>query len=187
MTSFSSPSPAPTIRTREQLDAVVENIVSLKGELAELERAQATEIVGVREKFRAPLTEVDRFLQKEIAWVETWARQNPSAFVTDRLLRCPHATIGYRMMPPRVERASRQWTWTEAASRLSEVEWGRRYLRTPAAEVDRDAILADLASLSNDELRQVGIKIVQGERFFIEPHGHEEEALMPEATWQEAA
>ena len=187
MTTLSSPEMGPTIRTRDQLNAVVENIVLLRLEQAELDRAQADEIAAIREKYRAPLTEVDRYLQMETAWVEAWARQNPGEFTRERIIDCPHARVGYRVMAPRVERASRRWTWTEAALALAETEWGRRYLRAPEPEVDKEAILADLATLSTDDLRQAGIKIVQGERFFIEPHGEAEPCASSDENWQEAA
>jgi len=187
MTNLSSQEMGPTIRTRDQLNAVVENIVLLRLEQAELDRAQAGEIAAIREKYRASLTEVDRYLQMEIAWVEAWARQNPAEFTGERTIDCPHARIGYRVMSPRVERASRRWTWTEAASALAEKEWGRRYLRTPEPEVDKEAILADLATLPAEDLRQVGIKVVQGERFFIEPRGESEASSASDDDWQEAA
>jgi hypothetical protein len=91
------------------------------------------------------------------------------------------ATIGFRATEPRIERASRRWNWTRIAATLAGLEWGRRYLRVPPAEVDKDALVADLANLSPLELRNVGLKVVQGERFFIAS------LVAAESTWQEAA
>jgi phage host-nuclease inhibitor protein Gam len=176
MTILPSPASSPTIRTRQHLNSVVENIVLMRSEQAELERAQAKEIAAIRDKYRAPLAEVDRLLQMETAWVEAWAKQNPEEFSGERLLECPHAQIGFRMMPPRVERASRRWSWADATAALAETAWGQRYLRTAAPEIDKEAILADLANLPTEELRQAGIKIAQGERFFIEAHERPEES-----------
>ena len=165
---FSSPT-APTIRTREQLDAVVENIVRLQLEQGDLLDAQENEIAAVREKYRVSSSR----------WTVSrkWKPRGPRrgrwptlAAFDERLLDCPHATIGFRETSPRVERASRKWTWTAAALKLAESEWGRRYLRIPSPEVDKEALLADQPTLSAEELRQAGIKIVQGERFFAEPH-----------------
>jgi phage host-nuclease inhibitor protein Gam len=187
MTTLSFPGTSPTIRNRDQLNAVVENIILLRAEQAGLDRAQADEIAAIREKYRAPLTEVDRYLQMETAWVETWARQNPDEFSAERLIDCPHARIGYRETPPRVERASRRWTWTEASIALAATAWGSRYLRTPEPEIDKETILADLATLPVEDLHEVGIKIVQGERFYIEAHGQPEESSASGENWQEAA
>jgi phage host-nuclease inhibitor protein Gam len=178
---------APTIQNRQQLEAVIENIVQLQLDRSEIEREQEREITAVRERFRAPLAELDRYLLLETTWVETWARENPEAFSDKRSLACTHAVIGFRVSPPRIERASRKWTWSEIALKLSDLAWGRRYLRQPAHEVNKEALLADRGELAAVELRKVGIKIVQEERFFITPHGPAEAAAQPEGHWQEAA
>jgi phage host-nuclease inhibitor protein Gam len=178
---------APTIQTRQELDVVVENIVNLQLDRSELEQEQEREIAGVRQKYRVPLAELDRYLLLETAWVETWARANPTAFPEKRSLACTHATIGFRVSPPRIDRASRKWTWSEIARKLSELAWGRRYLRQPAPEVNKEALLADRAELVPAELRQAGLKIVQEERFFITPHGGAESALDTGTAWEEAA
>jgi phage host-nuclease inhibitor protein Gam len=179
----------PTIQTRHELDAVVENVVQLQLARAALERDQEQEIAGIRQKFRAPLAELDRYLLLETTWVENWARANADAFPDDaRSLPCTHATIGFRVSPARVDRASRKWNWTDVAAKLGDIAWGRRYLRQPAPEVNKEALLADRAELDPAELRKCGVKIVQEERFFIAPHGAA--TLSDAATggeWQEAA
>jgi len=187
MTPLPSTSAVPVIRTREQLHAVVENIVRMRQELREIVRTQEAEIASIREKYRGPLSELDSFLQKESAWVEAWVQANPSELDENRCVECPQATVGFRVAAPRIERASRKWTWTEAALKLAETTWGRRYLRIPSPEVDKEAILADLVNLPVDDLRDSGIKIVQGERFFIEPHEPTEDRASSETSWQEAA
>jgi phage host-nuclease inhibitor protein Gam len=176
----SQPTP-PSIQNRQQLDAVVENIIHLQQNRAELERDQEREITAIRQKYRTPLAEVDRYLLLESTWVETWARANPDEFSDQRSLTCTHATIGFRVSPPRVDRASRKWTWSEISQKLSELAWGRRYLRQPAPEVNKEALLADRTELVATELRKVGLKIVQDERFFITPHGP------AESDWRKAA
>lgn len=176
---------APAIRTRQQLDAVLENIVRLRRERDELYQALDRDLAAVRQNYRAPLAEMDHYLDLETSWAETWARENPGAFAADRSLACAHATIGFTAMPPRIERASRRWTWSRIAQTLAGLAWGKRYLRVPAPEVDKEALVADLAGLSPLELRNAGIKIVQGERFFITPHPGAETSADP--AWQEAA
>ncbi|HEV3270992.1 MAG TPA: host-nuclease inhibitor Gam family protein [Candidatus Methylacidiphilales bacterium] len=189
MTPLPQPSEAsaPAIQTRRQLDAVLENIGRLQRERDELHHAQENEIAAVRQKYRVPLAEMDHYLDLETGWAESWARKNPGAFAADRSLACAHATIGFRATPPRIERASRRWTWSRIARTLAGLAWGARYLRVPAPEVDKEALLADLARLSPVELRDAGIKIVQGERFFITPHEQTETTPANEPAWREAA
>jgi len=171
----------PTIRTRQQLEAVLENIAHLQRERDELFRAQENEIAAVRQRYRASLAELEQFIELETSWAEAWARENPGALAADRSLTSPHATIGFRAAPPRIERASRRWTWSRIALTLAGLAWGKRYLRIPAPEVDRDALLADLDRLSPVDLRAAGLRIVQGEHFFINTQPTTEPA------WQEAA
>jgi len=178
--------PAPTITSRHELDAVVENIVQLQLNRAEIEREQDQEIAGIRQKFRAPLAEIERYLTLETTWVETWARSHPDSFRDRQSLALTHAVIGFRVSPHRVDRASRKWTWSAIAEKLGEMAWGRRYLRQPALEVNKEALLADRADLSSAELRTVGLKIVQEERFYIAPH-RETEGIDADEAWQEAA
>jgi phage host-nuclease inhibitor protein Gam len=178
---------APSIQTRQQLDGVVENIVQLQLDRDELERTQEREITAIRQKFRPPLAELDRYLAAEMSWVESWARENPGAFNEKRSLDCTHAIIGFRITPPRIERASRKWTWSAVALKLADLGWGKRYLRVPAPEVNKEALLADRTELSATELRQAGLRITQEERFFIAPHHDAENIAQLEVNWQEAA
>ena len=175
-------SSSPTIRTRQQLETVVANIVEMQHNRAEMIRTKEAEIDVIWDKYRAHLAEVERYLDMETAWVENWMRENPSSLDEDRCLHCEHAIIGFRAMTPRIERASRRWTWSRIALTLADLAWGRRYLRQPAAEVDKEALVADLESLSPVELREAGIKIVQGERFFVRAHDQTEETALEEAA-----
>lgn len=177
----------PSIQNRRQLEAVIENIVQLQRQRTELESAQEKEIADIRQKYRAPLAEVERYLLMETSWAETWARNNRGAFDETHSLACPHATIGFHIPPPRVERAGRRWTWSAIVVKLSQTTWGQRYLRVPAPEVDKDAILADRDRLSAEELRLAGIKIVQSERFIITPLNGDESVSSSRPGWQEAA
>lgn len=179
--------PATSIQTRQQLDVVVENIVQLQLDRAELERALEREIAAIRQKFRPPLAELERYLSVETSWAENWARENPGVFDEGRSLSCTHATIGFRVTPPRIEKASRKWTWSAIALKLADLGWGKRYLLVPAPEVNKEALLADRVDLSPAELRQAGLRIAQEERFFIAPHRGTESTSQLETDWQEAA
>ena len=166
---------------------MLENIARLRCEREELYAAQENELAAVRQRYRAPLAEMEHYLDLETSWAESWARANPAEFAADRSLACAHGTIGFRTEPPQIERASRRWTWSRIALTLAGLPWGNRYLRIPPPEVDKDALLADLAVLSPIDLRNAGIIVVQGERFFITPHPNSEMITASEPAWQEAA
>ncbi len=73
------------------------------------------------------------------------------------------------------------------ALKLADLSWGKRYLRVPAPEVNKEALLADRAELSPAELRQAGLRIAREERFFITPHSGTGKSEPTELEWQEAA
>ena len=175
------PHSPPAIKTRQQLEAVVENIAQMRLTRTELARDFENELEAVRQKYRPQLAEMERYLDMETAWVEKWARENPAALNADRTLRCEHATLGYRVAPPRIERATRAWTWSRIAAALADLPWGARYLRQPEPEVNKEALVADLPRLNHADLRNAGIRVAHGERFFVTPHNQ------PEPNWQEAA
>ena len=77
---------APAIKTRRQLDAVLENIAHLQHERDELYQALEKEIAAVRQRYRAPLAEMENYLDLETSWAEAWALANPGAFDADRSL-----------------------------------------------------------------------------------------------------
>ncbi len=100
----------------------------------------------------------------------------------------PRLTIGFRAELPRIERASRRWTWSRIATALAALPWGRRYLRIPEPVVDQEALVADLGKLSREELRAAGMEVVEGEHFFLTPRAADESAAEnSEPVWQEAA
>lgn len=165
MTDFS-----PSVQTRAQLEALLENIAQLQRERDELHQELETEIAALRQRYRPQLDEMERLLDIERSWAETWARANPDQLGSDRSLACGSATIGFEPAPVRIERTSRRWTWSRIAQTLADLPWGHRYLRVPPLEVDKDALLADLATLSPEDLRMAGMKIIQADRFFITPH-----------------
>jgi hypothetical protein len=187
MTTLPLPTPVvPAIETREQLEAVLENIAQIRLAREELYRTVETEIAALRQRYRTPLAEMDRHLDLETSWVEAWASRHPEIFVQNRALICEHATIGFERIPARIERASRRWTWARIAETLADLTWGKRYLRVPPPEVDKEAIVADLGHLTLEDLRQAGMRLVEGDRFFLTTN-HEPASAVSESTWQEAA
>ncbi len=183
MNAPTPPPSAPAIRTRAQLDALLENIAELHRERDDAWRAQEAEIAAARRRHRARLTELQDLLALETSWAEAWARDHRAELGPGGVLASARATIGFRAGPPRLERASRRWTWSRIATTLAALPWGRRYLRVPEPVVDHDAILADLGRLARGDLRAAGLVVVEGEQFFLTTRAAEDSA----SAWPAAA
>ncbi len=185
----STPVAAPAIETRAQLDLLLENIAALRREREELWQAQEAELNAVRGRYRAQLAAIQDLLAQETAWAEAWARRHRRELGPDGTLAGAHATLGFRAEPPRIERASRRWTWSRIAATLAALPWGAEYLRTPEPIVDQEALVADLGKLSREELRAAGVIVTEGEQFFLTIHSEAGAAstVPAEPAWQEAA
>jgi hypothetical protein len=176
-----APLPAPPeISSRAQLEALLENIADLRREREAAFAAQEAELAAVRQRHRAQLTELQNLLALETSWAEAWARGHRGELGAEGVLAFANVALGFRASGPRVERASRRWTWSRIAAALAGSPWGAGYLRTPEPVVDAEAIAADLGKLSREELRAMGMEVVKGEQFFLEVRGAEE-------LWRKAA
>src|ERR1700677_3444050 len=111
-----APLPAPPeISTRAELEALLENIAELRREREAAFAAQEAELAAVRQRHRAQLTELQNLLALETSWAEAWTRQHRGELSADGTLGFANATLGFRAGGPRVERASRRWTWSRIA------------------------------------------------------------------------
>ena len=161
----------PEVSSRAQLEALLENIAELQRERESAFAAQEAELALVRSRHRAQLNALQDLLAQELSWAEAWARRNRAELGAAGALCCEHATLGFRAEAPRIERASRRWTWSRITAALAASSWGARYLKVPEPVVDAEAIAADLGKLSREELRAMGMEVVEGERFFLEVRG----------------
>ena len=167
MHANANPTPEPVIKTRSQLEIVLENLLHVRRELDQLFAERDAELDAVRRKYQSRIDNLANLVRQEEGWVWTWAEANPSALGAARRLECAHATLGYEKQAPFLDRASRRWTWSRIVEALRETTWGAKYLKTSEPQVDKDALLADLDKLSVEDLRAAGIKVFQGDRFFI--------------------
>jgi hypothetical protein len=164
-----APIQPPVIKTRAQFEIVVENIVEMKRSRADAVNMMEMEIAAVREKHQKLILEIEHHLRAETEWAQMWFLQHPEVMDKDRALKLNVATVGLVSSGRELVRASRRWTWTRIAEALGQLPWGKNYLRQPEPEVDKDKVLANLAVLDPVELRAAGLKVIEGEHFFIEP------------------
>lgn len=93
-----------------------------------------------------------------------------------------NAAVGFRWNPYKVEKRIAKDTFEAIAERLGDLPWGERYLRQADPVVDKDSLLKDQATLTEEQLAQAGIKFTRGETFFIDPVFESAEAVRKEAA-----
>jgi phage host-nuclease inhibitor protein Gam len=82
-----------------------------------------------------------------------------------------HGAVGYRTNPKKVSLLNRKYNWETVVQLLKKFKWGKDYLRE-ITEVNKEAIITaasgDDPVLSDNKLAAVGLKVDQGETFFLE-------------------
>jgi phage host-nuclease inhibitor protein Gam len=75
-----------------------------------------------------------------------------------------YGVIGRRVTPPALKPLNRAWTWKAIGVALREAYRGR-FFRQAEPEIDKDLVKAQL---SEDELKAVGLKVEQEDKFYVE-------------------
>ena len=121
---------------------------------------------------KAPLLEVcSRFA---VAHKKTLFGENKSRQMVNSI-------AGFRTSPPRVEKVRSKATWADVALTLKGLFWGKAYLTTPEPSISKESILADRNTLTEEQLKDAGIRIVQDEEFFVRAKSEMAQAAMEAA------
>ena len=167
----------PTIITRTRAEEILGDIALLKIEEREQKNALDREITAARERFEAPLATLGKQIEEKTALLERWADQNPEEFPKGRKsLELTHGTLGWRTGNPKLK-LTRGSSWEAALTIVETISKFAHFLRVKK-EVNKEAILAAASqeTISEAELKQIGVKVVQDESFFVEPKISEQEA-----------
>ena len=95
-----------------------------------------------------------------------WSEANPQEFGAVRSIETVHGTLGWRMGGPSL-RTLPGWTWDQVKENLKAVS-AMGYIRVKE-EVNKQNLLADRETISAEKLRELGVRVVQEESFFVEP------------------
>jgi len=106
-------------------------------------------------------------VQKELhAQLEAyWNEHKPSGDAAVKHLELVHGVIGSRREPEVLKPANKAWNWKEIFAAVR-TKWPGRFVSQAEPQLDREALRK--AGFSADELREVGLKTFQGEKFYID-------------------
>lgn len=156
----------PALRTRSDVEAVLNDIslVTINRNRAHL--AMDAEITAIKERHEASITECNKLLAEKTDLIRSWAEANPSEFGHAKSLDLFHAVIGWRTGQPQLKTLS-GWTWDRVLEKLKSA--GRHFYIRSKEEVNKQQIIADRELLTPEELRNLGVRVIQDESFFIDP------------------
>jgi phage host-nuclease inhibitor protein Gam len=96
-----------------------------------------------------------------------WAEANPREFGEGRSIQTVHGALGWRLGGPSL-RTLTGWTWDRVKETLKAAN-AAGYLRVKE-EVNKQNLLADRDAIGAEKLREIGVRVVQEESFFVEPN-----------------
>lgn len=159
-----------SITSVEALDSIVADVVRLKIRLTEKTAAKDAEIAQIEKYYQAALQEIqDDIGAKEAAIRDYCIAHRSSLFSEKKSRETSLAVFGFELTPFRVEPRSKKLKWKDIVKNLLRTKWGQIYVRTPEPKLDKEALLADRTTFTDDQLSAVGIVFMQDEQFFIRP------------------
>ena len=157
----------PAVRSREELESLVDEIACLKLEEARLAAGLDAELRAVQEKQAPRLTGLRQTLEAKMAAARLWAEAHRAEFGRLRSLEMRSGVLGWRSGPPALKLAP-AWSWGLVLDKLKTLAEMRDYIRV-REEVNKQRLLADRLALGPAALRRVGVAVAQEENFFVEP------------------
>ena len=156
----------PVIRTREALESLIGEIAAIKNRQRLLTAAMDEQIQFIRAQYEVQLAAQNDALEQKMERARVWSEANPLEFGAVRSIQTVHGALGWRTGGPSL-RTLTGWTWDRVKETLKSMG-AVGYLRVKE-EVNKQNLLSDRETLGAEKLRQLGLRVVQEETFFVEP------------------
>ncbi|MHC1762897.1 MAG: host-nuclease inhibitor Gam family protein [Verrucomicrobiia bacterium] len=156
----------PAIKSRLDLEDIVRAIADLTLERNIQQTNLDQELTSIRAEYEATLTRLSQDLDEKVELVRAWAEANPDEFKGLKSLDLVHGVIGWRTGQPTLKTLT-GWTWDRVLEKLKAIGWFS-YVRSKE-EVNKQQILAERETIAPENLRNIGVKVVQAEAFYVEP------------------
>lgn len=168
------------IRDRAEAETHVNTVAALVNTRRSVAASMDEKILTLKKAYEFELAKLDAQIKQGTDDLEAWAIANPAEFGKAKSIEFLAGRIGFRTGTPKLALLNRQWTWDKVLAAIQ--KFGFQFIRTKE-EVDKEAILAfasaeaDKPRLDTKVLGPIGVKVTQGESFFVEPKLTEEQAL----------
>lgn len=154
-----------TVSSRAEAELVVNDIATLANEIATLTAELDAQRIALNEKYSPMIEQRGVKMNFLTGDLEAWAYAHREEFGKKKSIEFLNGSLGFRTGTPRLSLLNCRWTWetvTDAVSRLLP-----NFIRNKPV-LDKAGIIASADDLE-EFLPQVGLKVTQGECFFVEP------------------
>ena len=163
-----------TPATREEAEAVMNELALAENNKRHISTVLDREILAAQERVAPALAQCEEVIREKSAALKAWAEANPHLFSKRKSIDLLAGTLGFRTGTPKLALLNKQWNWetvTEAVQHFLP-----NFIRNKP-EVDKEAILGQREEeIIKFTLPKCGLKVTQGESFFVEPNLTETEA-----------
>jgi len=154
--------------TVENVARIAGDVVQLRLEIQKLDNARKRKKADADKYYSEKSARPVADLKYKFALVKAWAGLNKSRFRDPRSWPFARAVIGWRIGNPEVKPRAKS-TFAQVVAGLKRRAWAYRYLRFQEPELDKEVILNERETLTDTQLEQMGIRIVQRDNFYIDP------------------
>jgi phage host-nuclease inhibitor protein Gam len=159
-----------TIITRSRAEELLGEIAALTIERRDLENILDQTIADARTSFEQSAGPLKKAIEDKTALLATWAQNAPDEFPKGlKSIKLTHGVVGFRTGTPKLKTLAK-WTWDRVLENIKALPSLKGFLRVKE-EVNKDAILSAYSEerLFPQDLRTLGVQVVQDEAFFVEP------------------
>ncbi len=150
--------------TREDMEATVRELCLASIRLDETQARMNEELARVRERYEPDLAALSEQHKDLFAQARAWSDAHPEQFASRRSLALVHGTMLYRKGQPALKTLTGV-TWEKVTALLKQMM--PEYVRTKT-EPDKAALLEARREIGEENLRTIGLRVDQAERFDIE-------------------
>jgi phage host-nuclease inhibitor protein Gam len=156
-----------TLNTREDAEASMNELALAENNKRKFIAARDAAVLKVQENSAPLITQCEQFIEAKAAELQAWAESHPEAFPKGRKsIDLAAGTLGFRTGTPKLALLSRAWNWKKVTDAL--MVHLPNFIRS-APEPDKESLLAQREELA-PMFPLIGVKVDQGESFFIEPN-----------------
>lgn len=155
--------------SRAEMESQISQIRDLTICQAQLLAEKNAALKELDEKFSPRLNAWQQAIEEKTVLVQAWAEANPDEFAKRKSIELAHGTIGFRTGTPKLKTLAKI-TWAKVLDALRASRLAEQFIRIKE-EVDKESLLVAHAnfSLSDGDLRALGVEVAQEESFFITP------------------
>ena len=152
--------------TRADAEAAMNSLALAENNKRKAVALRDADVLKVQESFAGCIRECDTYIELKTLELQAWAESHPDAFAKGKKsIDFAAGTLGFRTGTPKLSLLSRAWNWKKVTDAL--MVHLPNFIRS-VPEPDKESLLAQREELA-PMFPLIGIKVEQGESFFIEP------------------